>query len=137
MQVQAYLYFNGDCLEAFETYAKICGGSIQMMLDNENAPADAWFAPETRKRVFHASIKLGDTIVFGSDAMPGQYQAPAGFAASLAVGSVSEAERIFDALSDRGMVRMPMAPTFFAERFGMVVDRFGTPWMVIYEGKGR
>ena len=76
------------------------------------------------------------TVVMGSDAPPGRYQTPDGFSVSLTVDTPADAERIFKALSEKGTVQMPLAESFFAKRFGMVTDRFGTPWMVLGQPAG-
>ena len=86
--------------------------------------------PEWQDKVLHASILLGDTTVFASDAPPGHYEQPKGMSVSIGVNDKAKGERIFNALAEGGSVTMPFAKTFWAEGFGMCVDRFGIPWMV-------
>ena len=76
-------------------------------------------------------MKIGDTELMASDTFHMGYTKPAGMHVAVNVDSVAEAERIFKALSAGGDVTMKMEETFFAHRFGQVVDRFGTPWMVV------
>jgi PhnB protein len=78
----------------------------------------------------HARLVLGDKVLMGSDAPPDHYEEMKGFSVTLGIDNPTEAERIFHALADSGMVRMPIQETFWAKRFGMLVDRFGTPWMI-------
>jgi len=79
----------------------------------------------------HASLNLGGgVILMGSDPPPGRYQAPQGFSVSLGIKDPVETERIFNELAQDGNVQMPVQKTFWSERFGMVVDRFGIPWML-------
>lgn len=133
MRVNIYLRFNGNCEEAFKFYAQLCGGAIEMLQRFEDAPGQDQVPPALRKQVLHARLKLGDQVIMGSDAPPGRYQVPDGFSVSLTVDAIADAERIFKALSEKGSVQMPMEETFFAKRFAMLTDRFGTPWMVICE----
>jgi PhnB protein len=136
MQFNAYLLFNGDCEEAFKTYAKILGGKIEMMLNHEGTPASCQVPPEWQKKILHARITIGDAVLMASDAPPGRYSKPAGFSVNIGLTDVKEAERIFTALSEGAAVSMPLGETFWAHRFGMLTDRFGIPWMVNVERAG-
>jgi PhnB protein len=130
MQVNPYVHFNGNCEEAFKFYERCLGGKIEAMLLHEGTPAAEHVPPEWRKKILHARLKVGDTLLMGSDAPPGRYSKPGGFSVSLMLNQPAEAERIFRALEDKGAVIMPIQETFWAARFGMVVDRFGIPWMI-------
>ena len=137
MQLNPYLNFKGDCETAFKFYEKCLGGKITMMSTYKGTPAESHVSAEWADKIIHARLVKGDIVLMGSDAMPnggpGGYEQPKGFSVSLGVDKPGEAERIFAALSEKGTVRMPMGQTFFAERFGMVVDRFAIPWIVICE----
>lgn len=75
-------------------------------------------------------LTVGDDVLMGSDAPPDHYQKPQGFSVSLQIREPAQAERVFHALADEGAVRMPIQQTFWAARFGMLVDRYGIPWMI-------
>ncbi len=134
MQADIFLFFNGNCEEAFNYYAKVTGGKIEAMMPNKGTPAEQETAPEWHGKILYACLKIGKTAIMASDAPPGrQHEKAQGFSVSLGVDTPAEAERVFAALSDGGAATMPMGPTFFAAKFGMVTDRFGVPWMVVCE----
>ena len=131
MQVSPYLLFNGQCEAAFKFYEQTFGGKIQAMTPFEGSPAANHVPGEWRKKILHATLTLPDNqVLMGSDPPPGNYEQPKGFSVALNPKSVDEAERIFKALAENGSIKMPMQQTFWAARFGMLIDRFGTPWMV-------
>jgi PhnB protein len=130
MQLSTYLSFKGDCEAAFKFYERCLGGKIEMkMTFGESAMADQ-VPPSFRNQIAHMRIRVGDSLLMGSDAPPDRYQEPKGVFVSIGVDAAADAERIFAQLAEKGSVQMPMAKTFFAERFGMVIDRFGIAWMV-------
>jgi PhnB protein len=128
--VNPYLNFNGNCEEAFRYYEKALGGTIEAMMPHEGTEAKQHVPAEWRKKIIHARMKVGNALLMGSDAPPDRYSEPKGISVSLQVKTSSEAERVFQALAEKGTVQMPIAKSFFSERFGMKVDRFGIPWMV-------
>lgn len=130
MAFNPYLSFNGSCAEAFAFYAAATGGSVVSLLTYRNSPAADQAPADWQDKVMHASMVLGDTVLMGGDAPPGQYQPPGGFSVNITVPTAAEAERVFAALGAGGSVMVPMAETFWAERFGMATDRFGIPWMI-------
>jgi PhnB protein len=130
MQVNAYLLFNGQCEEAFKFYESCFGARIDGMLKHAGSPAEAHVPPEWGDKILHARLLVGDTVVMASDAPPGHYEKPQGFSVNLQLKDADEAERIFKALSENGTVKMPLAQTFWAKRFGMCTDQFGIPWMI-------
>jgi PhnB protein len=132
MQVNAYLHFNGNCEDAFKFYEQAVDGKIEMKSTFGESPMAAEM-PAMKDKMIHARIRVGDTIVMGSDSPPERFQKPQGFSLTLGAKTPEEAERLFAALGAGGQVHMPMAETFFAQRFGMLVDKFGIPWMVICE----
>jgi PhnB protein len=134
--IEAYLNFDGNCAEAMRFYEKALGAKLEMMMtfaespDPEMCPPPG-AGPEVANRILHASLLLGQHRLLASDTMPGQpWEGMKGFGLALSYDSVDEAKRVFDKLADGGRVDMPMAPTFWAEAFGMVVDRFGACWLV-------
>ena len=118
MQVEPYVYFQGRCEEALEFYRSAIG-------------ADATVFARFEDKVAHAVLRIGDTTVLASDGQGGGQADFSGFSLSLTVSDDAQAERLFSALSDGGIVQVPMAPTPFASRLGLVADKFGVPWMVV------
>jgi len=88
------------------------------------------FPAEAHKLIMHATLSLGDQVLMGADAPPDRYQKPQGFSVTLGLKDQAEAERIFKALAEKGTVEMALEETFWAVRFGVLVDRFGIPWTV-------
>jgi PhnB protein len=130
MQSNSYLFFNGNCETAFKFYEQVLGEKIEGMMTHEGLPAADHVPPEWRKKIMHARMTLGNGVLMGSDAPPGHFQQPQGFSINLAINDPVAAERVFKALSTNGKVTMPLEKTFWAYRFGMLVDQFGIPWMI-------
>lgn len=130
MQVNPYLFFDGNCEEAFKFYEKLLGGQIISMMPHEGTPAEKNVSAEWRKKIMHARMEIGTQIVMGSDAPPEHQHRPQGFSINLSFADPAEAKRIFEALAEGGSVMMPFAETFWAKGFGMLTDRFGIPWMI-------
>jgi PhnB protein len=130
MQLNPYLFYNGNCEAAFKFYEKVLGGKIEMMLRNEEAPESMPAPPERKMQIMHARISIDGEVLMASDAPPDRFHKPQGFSVSLTVNDPAEAERKFKALSEGGNVNMPFGKTFFSRGFGMCADQFGIPWMV-------
>ena len=130
MRVNPHLSFNGQCREAFTFYQKCLGAEIQMMMTWGESPMADQVGSELRDKIIHATLMVGETALSGGDGPADQYEAPRGFAVTIQINDPTDAERIFHELSDGGTVTMPIQQTFWAARFGMVVDRFGIAWMV-------
>ena len=130
MQLSPYLNFNGQCEAAFKFYERVLGGKIEAMITYAGTPAEEHAPPELRNKILHARLIVGGDALMGSDAPPDRYEAPKGFSVSIQIGDPADAERIFHALAENGVVQLPIQQTFWAERFGMLVDQFGIPWMV-------
>jgi len=129
--LDTYLFFNGQCAEAMRSYERTLGGRLEAVMTYGESPEPQQCPAGAEGLVMHASMKLGDRTLMASDVPPSMGPKPmAGFALSLAYDSTEEARRIFDALAQGGSVTMPMTKTFWADSFGMLVDRFGTAWMV-------
>ena len=130
MQLNPYLFFNGQCEEAFKFYAQCLEGKIDSMRPNEGSPAEGQVPAEWRKKILHARMVVGNQVLMGSDAPPGHFHNPQGFSVSINLKDPAKAERIFRALAENGTITMPFATTFWSAGFGMLTDRFGIPWMV-------
>jgi PhnB protein len=131
MKMNPYLTFDGNCEEAFKAYEKILGGKIQAMMTFDSRPEQECPVPaDWKKKILHACLTFGDNMLMASDAPPGNSAKMQGISVALHPKEPAEAERLFDALADGGQVTMPLGETFWAQRFGMLTDRFGTPWMI-------
>lgn len=130
MQINPYLNFNGNCAEAMRFYAEVLGGKDLRIMTFRDSPMAERMADSEKDMVMHARFAVGDFTIMASDSPGGRYSTPKGYAVCIGADAPEEAERIFEALSKGGNVGMPMAETFWARRFGMVTDRFGTPWLV-------
>lgn len=131
LQPVPYLAFNGQCAEAMRFYHKILGGKLGVMTNGDSPFADQC-APQDLDRVMHARLDLeGGVSLYAGDCPPQMpYQGMHGFSLTLNYDTVEKAERIFNALSDGGVVTMPFSDTFWAKKFGMVTDKFGCHWIV-------
>ena len=130
MQLNAYLLFKGNCEAAFKFYEQCLGGKIEAMIPHAGTPAEQHVPAEWLNKIMHARLNVGGQRLMGSDAPPDHYQKPHGFCVSLGIKEVAEAERVFHALEEKGTVQMPLQQTFWAVRFGMLIDQFGIPWMI-------
>ncbi len=133
MRLNTYLNYGGNCRQAFEFYQEHLGGKITMMMTHGEMPDPAGVSPEWKDAILHARIDLGETELFGADLPPDRFQPMRSAYLSLRVDSTGEAERVYSLLADGGQIFMPMQETFFAFRFGMLRDRFGTSWMILCE----
>ena len=130
MKLNPYLSFDGRCREAFEFYAQTLGGRISFMQTIGESPMAADMPAESHGRIMHVTMEVGDQVLQGADAPPGQFTNPGGFCVALHFDEVAEGECVFGALAQEGTVQMPFQSTFWAKGFGMLIDRFGTPWAV-------
>lgn len=131
--VQPYLFFNGRCEEAIEFYRQAIGAEVEMMMRFKDSPEPCepgMLAPGFESKIMHASFHVGATTLMASDGCGPEKTSFQGFSLSLSVATEAEAERVFAALAEGGQVRMPLAKTFWASRFGMLEDRFGVGWMI-------
>jgi PhnB protein len=133
MKLRTYLNYGGNCAQAFRFYEQHLGGKITMMTTHEEQPDPSSVPPEWRKAILHARMIIGDVELMAADVPPERFQPMRSAYLSLSVTSIEEAERIHALLSDGGQIFMPMAETFFAFRFSMLRDKFGTSWMIIHE----
>lgn len=133
MNVQPYLYFDGKSQEAIDFYKGAIGAKVEMLMHFKDMPGDqkGMIPPGSENKVMHACIKVGDSPIFLSDGNCGGKPNFQGITLTINATSNAEAEKLFGALGQGGQVQMPLAETFFANRFGMVADKFGVSWMVI------
>jgi len=130
MKLNPYLAFDGRCREAFEFYEQALSGKISFIQAIGESPMAASTPPEAHGRIMHVTLQIGDQVLQGADAPPGQFTQPAGFCVAAHFDDFAEGERAFSALAQQGTVQMPFQSTFWAKGFGMLIDQFGTPWIV-------
>jgi PhnB protein len=124
------LVFNGRCEAAFRFYERCLNGTIAFVLTWGNSPMAADAPPGWDAKIFHATLKIGDTVVTGADLPPGRYEQPKGFSVVLQMDDPGTAERVFQALAENARIEMPLQETFWASRFGALIDQFGIPWSI-------
>jgi PhnB protein len=122
------LVFNGECDAAFTVYRQCLGGAVTFRLTWGDSPMADQAPSEWRDKILHATLTVGDIAISGGDVLPGQYERPQGFQLQLNPEDPVAAERIFAQLADGGRITVPLQQTFWAQRFGAFVDRFGIPW---------
>jgi PhnB protein len=132
MKLHPYLNYGGNCAEAFRFYEEHLGGKINFMMTFSQMPDPKQIPPGMENGVLHTSMQLGETVIMASDAPPERFQPMRSAYLSLSVDSDEEAERIYKLLEDGGEIFMPIQETFFATRFAMLRDKFGTSWMIVH-----
>jgi PhnB protein len=130
MQMNPYLSFCGNCEEALTFYAACFGGELGQIFRYGGSPMSTDVGPDWSNKVMHATLTVGGQVMMAGDVAPDRYEAPKGFSMSLHMKDAAQADRVFEQLAAGGNVVMPLAETFWAARFGMVVDRFGISWMI-------
>jgi len=133
MKLHTYLNYGGNCEQAFRFYEQHLGGKVTMMMTHDQQPDTSNVPPDWQKAILYARMTIGETDLMGSDVPPERFQPMRSVYLSLTVASTGEAERIHALLSDGAEIFMPMQETFFAFRFSMLRDKFGTSWMIIHE----
>jgi PhnB protein len=135
MKINAYLNFKGNCAAALKFYQKALGAKVVFKMTYGESPMAKDMPKSIRKQIMHARITVGQNVLMLSDCPPDRYDVPKGITVTINVDKPKEAERLFAALSKNGKVSMPIEETFWAKRFGMLTDQFGTPWMINCEKK--
>jgi PhnB protein len=129
-EIAPYLLFDGTCAEAFRFYHGVLGGKLDVQTYGQS-PAKDHVPPSAHGRVIHARLSIGNWGLMGSDDAASEQHTPAGSThVTVTTGSAEDAKRIFDAFAEGGKVTMQFGKTFWSAGFGMLTDRFGTPWMV-------
>ncbi len=134
MDLHSYVSFKGDCEAAFKFYEERLGAVPGLIFRYADSPMADVVPPGWDRKIMHGSVRIGQHLLEGADVPPERYEEPKGFSLSLNVASPPEAEKLFEHLAEGGRVLYPIAKTFWSERFGMVIDRFGIPWMINCEG---
>jgi len=134
MQMSPYLNFKGECEAAFKFYEQCLGATLGPVFRYEGTSFADQVPADWKDKVMHASLTLGGQVLMGADIAPERYEEPKGFSLSLQLNDVAEAERLFAQLSMNGRILTPLEKTFWAERFAVVVDRFGITWLINCDG---
>jgi len=133
-EMSASISFRGDCEAAFKFYEEVLGAEPGLIFRYADSPMADVVPDGWETKIMHGSVTIGRQVLEGADVPPERYEEPKGFSLSLNVRGASEAERFFQQLANGGRVVYPIEKTFWSERFGMVIDRFGIPWMINCEG---
>lgn len=133
MKLYTYLNYGGNCRQAFDFYVEHLGAELTEITTFGELPKSGDIPEGWKKAVVHARIALGDTVLFGADVQPDRFKPMRSAYLTLMLDSDEEAERLYELLSKDGEIFMPMEETFFARRFAMLRDRFGTSWMLLHQ----
>ena len=131
IKLDVYVNYPGDCKEAFQFYEQHLGGKITMMLTHQQQPNAANVPADWKNAILHARIEIGDTVLMGAD-IPNAEPMRSAYL-TLRFDSEKKAEEVYTLLSEGGEIFMKMEETFFASRFAMLRDKFGTSWMLLHE----
>jgi PhnB protein len=129
LKLDIYVNYPGHCEEAFKFYEQLLGGTITMMMHHEQMPPH--FPKDWEKAVLHARMEIGNTVLMGADVAGAEPMRSAYL--TLRFDTAEETERVYAVLSEQGQIFMKMEKTFFANRFAMLRDKFGTSWMLLHE----
>jgi PhnB protein len=130
VQISTHLISDGECREAFVAYQRILGGTLATLMTFGESPLAASVDPKWHARIVHATLVLDGAELNGADVLPHDYKTPQGFSVILNLQGLERARRVFVALAEGGKVNMPFQSTFWSPGYGVVVDRFGTPWEI-------
>lgn len=130
MKLNPYLNFDGDCEAAFKFYERVLGGKIESKMTWGESPEANSAPPGWEAKIMHMHMTLGDQDLMGADCPPGYFEETRGMSVLINIEDPANAEATFAALSANGNIKMPIQETFWAARFGILIDQFGTPWMI-------
>jgi PhnB protein len=135
MQMNPYLSFRGDCEEAFRVYERTFGGQLGTIFRYAGSPMAGDVPADWQDKVMHTALTVDGQVLMGGDVAPNQFEQPQGFSMSITLKNEAETDRIYSELAKDGRVIMALQKTFWAARFGHVVDRFGIPWLINCESE--
>ncbi len=130
MNIHPHLSFDGQCEAAFRAYQRLLGGELKTLLSYGESPIASQFPAEMRSKILHAALLVDDHELTGADVPSAHYRAPQGCSVMLSLADLAKAEEIFRGLAEGGRVQMPFEKTFWAKRYGVLVDAFGVPWEI-------
>lgn len=130
MAFHPYLFFGGNCREAFTRYEEIFGGEL-VLLTMKDMPSDEPVPEDQADLIMHAALTLEDQLLMGSDDPTTDTFGPVqGMQVNYSAADAADAQKVFAALAEGGEITLPIGETAWSPMFGMCIDRFGTPWMV-------
>ena len=135
MQLELFLNFDGDCLQAVEFYARVFKSSVNnLMMYSDAPPAEGYELREADKnRVMYAGVPIGGIVVMFSDCPAGsEFIKGNNICPTVSMDDKAEVTRIFNELSEGGEVYMELQKTFFSELFSMVKDKYGVIWQILH-----
>ena len=135
MRIDIYLNYDGTCESAFRFYEEHLGGTMTGLTRHAAGPESGRLPEGWREKVLHARLQLGNAVLMGAD-IPGAEPMRSAYV-TLTLETAEDAERVYALLADGGQVFMKLEETFFASRFAMLRDRFGTSWMLLHEHPAR
>lgn len=133
MSLSTYLYFDGQCAEAFDFYKSVFGGDFAVKQTFADGPPDMGVPEAEKDRIMHVSLPVGDAVLMGSDTVSthGEPAKPGNnFAISYSPATKAEADTAFPKLAEGGGVTMELQETFWGSYFGMCKDKYGVRWMI-------
>ena len=133
MKLDIYVNYPGNCQQAFRFYEKQLGGKITMLMTHREQPNAANVPEDWKNAILHARMEIGDAVLMGAD-IPNAEPMRSAYL-TLRLNTAEEAEKIYAILSEDGQIFMKMEETFFATRFAMLRDKFGTSWMLLCENQ--
>ena len=133
MKLYTYLNYGGNCRQAFEFYEQHLGGKITFITTHGEMPQSTEVPENWKNAVLHARMDLGETVLLGADVPPERFQPMRSAYLTLMLDSSEHADRVYALLKEGGEIFMKMEETFYAHRFAMLRDRFGTSWMLLHE----
>ena len=136
MSLNTYLFFDGNCREAFEFYRSVFGGEFQIVRTFGQGPAEMGIPEAEKDHIMHVSLPVGSNVLMGPDNCSAFGPAPvagSNFAISISGRSKEHCDEMFAKLSDGGTVKMPLQEMFWGSYFGNWTDKFGINWMVNFE----
>lgn len=136
MRLDPYLNFNGNTEEVFNFYKKVFKRDFTSLMRFADMPGGEKMSPADKTKILHVALPVGDSVLMGTDVLDSMNQKIStgdNFSISITVDSEAEATRIFEALSDRGDVIMPLGKEFWSDLFGICKDPFGIQWMINFK----
>ena len=130
MKPSLNLSFNGNCAEALRFYERTLPGRILFELRWGESPLARDAPPEWSTKICHSTLVVGNTTFHGVDVLPGTYESPGGFSIVLGIDDLEESDRLFRSFAEKGQVCVALQETFWARRYGKVVDQFGIAWEI-------